>query len=240
MRMHSLHNSKGTWDWKYSAWAMFNKSWCFLSTMEFYCGHSTQDNWWLIPFLLNNFVSCSSLALSNLKALMLTSNSLIIIFVNVMIFYYALDLCFKMKTQVNILKWSTRVRKNLYPLCECVWKDPKISQWIKTKIPLAKWCQKWKKKTIFFFFVLPKDKYKREIYYFECMLYDLLVFSFRCACAICRLILYWRSSPYSNLQCWRYITYNFFHACQSRFYPCSSIWQFSHQWKEWSILRSHL
>lgn len=67
VNMHSLQNWMETCEWKYKALATFNKCWCFLSTIEFYSGHSTQDNWWMTPLEWKKSVNFNSGALSSLN-----------------------------------------------------------------------------------------------------------------------------------------------------------------------------
>lgn len=74
MRTQSNQKEIGTRDWKYKALAKLSMCWCFFSTMEFCCGVSTHKNWSTIPCLWKKSANISSFALSDLKALITSSN----------------------------------------------------------------------------------------------------------------------------------------------------------------------
>jgi len=101
----------GRWDWKSKAWLTLSKCWCFLSTILFCCGVSTQDVSWIMPLLLKKSVNRNSFALSYLIRFNLKLNWVSINWTKAGKTVFTSDLCFKRCIHVKHEKLSTTVKK---------------------------------------------------------------------------------------------------------------------------------
>jgi len=126
-------NAVGRWDWKSKAQLTLSKCWCFLSTILFCCGVSTQYVSWIMPLLLKKSVIRNSFALSDLIRFNFKVNWVSIYWTKPGKIVLTSDLCFKRCIHVKRDKSSTTVKRYLKPSREEIARGSHTSTWINSK-----------------------------------------------------------------------------------------------------------